>query len=263
MTLYGLGNIYFELGDYTKARKCYEDALRIAEKSKEKSLIALILNNLGAVENVFGNTKQAIKFYQRAIPIYTELNNSSGLARLYNNMGMTYAEEKDWASANAFYGKSLGFSDILGLTPLKSLTFLNRAQSLAELDKLEEAKEYSFKALRLLRQLKDELGLAEYHKLQALLCTKEYNWQKAEEHFALAIDKFEHFNNKLGLAETLYEKGMMEIDRNYIEEGINWLNKASIIFVELGLNKKSAIIHKKIGKYNIRQMALANSNQSC
>jgi tetratricopeptide (TPR) repeat protein len=178
-------------------------------------------------------------------------------------MGMTYAEEKDWASANDYYGKSLGFSDIMGLIPLKSITFLNRAQSLAELDLLEEAKEYSFKALRLLQQLKDELGLAEYHKLQALLYSKEYNWQKAEEHFVLAIDKFERFNNKLGLAETLYEQGLMEIDRNHIEEAINWLKKASTIFNDIGLINKSGIINKKIDECNTRQLAIANSNQIC
>ena len=246
MIYYGLGNIHFELSDYTQARKCYEDALQIAEESKEKSFIALILNNLGAVENVLGNPIAAIKFYRRAVPIYTELNNNSGLARLYNNMGMTFADEQNWQKANEYYGLSLGFSDIMGLTPLKSVTFLNRALSLAELNQLDEAKEYSFKALRLLKELKDELGMAEYHKIQALLYSKESSWPDAEEHFDSALSKFEHFGHRLGLAETQYERALMEFERERNDEAVKWLEKACTTFDKMGLYKKADSIRKKM-----------------
>lgn len=238
MVNYGLGNIYFETGDYSTARKCYEQGLSQARKAKGQSLVALILNNLGALENASGEAMRAISLYSQAIPIYRDLGDNAGLARVYNNIGMTHADARNWEQANQFYGKSLSVSDAMGLTPIKSITFLNRALALFHLNQFEQAQEYSFKAYRLLERLNDQLGMAEYFKIQALMKQREGQWDEAESYFNRAIEKFKKFNSQLGHAETCYERAMMEIERRRKPDAIAWFKEARQIFERMGLNKK-------------------------
>lgn len=246
MTNYGIGNIYFELCDYDESYNYYSEALRIAQEINSNPLIALILTNLGALENVRGNAMKAIELYSRAIPIYEELANNAGLARIYHNIGITYSDEEDWKKSNEFYGKSLSFSDKMGLMPLKSINFLNRALAFTNLDNLDEAKEYNYKAKRLLTKLNDQLGLAEYYKIAGIIETKEENLDKARISFKKALDIFNKYNNKLGCAETEYEVGKLAKKSGESQQYITWLKKSQKNYMDMGIVKKVEFIGKEL-----------------
>ena len=250
-----MGNINFELGDYQDAQANYNQAISFAKESQDKSLIALLFNNLGAVENVTGNPMKAIALYSQAIPIYKETQDNSGLAKIYNNIGMTYSDENNWEQANQFYGKSLSVTGVMGLVPLKSITFLNRALALTHLNRLKEAREYSFKAIRLLEKLNDALGVAEYHKIQGVIEAKEKNWDSSEKHFIEAMEIFKKFDNKLGYAESLLERGVSELSRNRNEEALKWLSESNEIFSEMNVMTKANIARDFISKLNQTELA--------
>lgn len=246
MIHYGMGNVFFELSLFDEAKSFYELGLQYARQVDARDFIALISNNLAAVENVRGNHVKAIAFLSQAIPIYTKLGDSTGLARIYNNVGMTYAEAHDWEKANSFYGKSLSHSDVMGLTPLKSITFINRALALTHLNKLDEAREYGYKAKRLLQQLNDDLGLAEFEKLSGMISTRESNWEQATHAFEKALQMYKRLNNTLGIAETQYELGLMEFARNEREEALNWFRRSQKTYQSIGIVKKAKSIEQKI-----------------
>jgi tetratricopeptide (TPR) repeat protein/ABC-type dipeptide/oligopeptide/nickel transport system ATPase subunit len=246
MANFGLGNVYFELAQYDMSRRHFEEALTMAREMGKKSLMANIFNNLGAIENVRGHRMRAVALYSQSIPLYESLGDNSGLARVYHNIGMTYADENDWKQANEFYGKSLGISDVMGLVPLKSITFLNRALALAHLQRFAEAREYNFKAHRLLERLKDELGMAEYHKIQGVIEREQRNWMEARTHFDEALQKFNALHNRLGHAETQYERGLLALVMEDHEEGIHWLAMALESFRQLGLTEKVSFIEQQL-----------------
>ncbi len=244
---YGLASVYFELADYVTAKKYYEIALAIASESEYEILLANILNNLGALESVQGNHLQAIGLYSRSVPIFTKMDDRAGLARIYHNIGMTHAEAKNWKHANEFYGKSLHLSDDLGLMPLKSITFLNRALALAYLENFVEAREYNFKALRILEHLHDELGLAEYHKIQGVIERQEGNCERAASFFQLALDEFRKLKNKLGFAETECEMARLfrlNMDGAHAND---WTLRAIRSFDGLGLKRQMEAIRDEFG----------------
>jgi len=248
MANYGLGNINFELGEYETSCEFYEAALSVAESLEAKQLMANIFNNMGAIENIRGHRMRAIALYSKSVPIFKSLSDNFGLARVYNNIGMTHADENNWQHANEFYGQSLMFSDVMGLVPLKSITFLNRASALTHLKKLNEAREYNFKALRLLEPLKDELGLAEYHKIQGIIEREQKNWQEAGEHLQTALAKYKAAENKLGCAESQEQLALLAKAMNNQEEAISWFEKALASFKKLGLNERPKIIESQLHK---------------
>lgn len=246
MSHYGLGNVFFELADYAKARENYEKALKLTRQLDMKIITANILNNLGAVENVRGNRLRAIMLYSQSIPVYQGLGDDLGLARVYNNIGISYADEGDWHKANEFYGKSLSVSDDRGLIPVKTLTFLNRTYTLIHLKAFEAAREYNFKAYRHLRKLNDELGLAEYYKNQGIIEREEGNLAVAAQHFADALKKYRKLQHKLGLSETEYEYGILAARATNRTEALSHFQNAADIFRELGLQKRVQEVEEQI-----------------
>ncbi len=241
---YGLASVNFELGNYKFSRAQFEAALLITERINSKpavlTLSAKILNNLGALESVTGNHMQAIRRYSQSIPLYQKFSDHYGLAQVYNNIALTYAEENNWVEANKSYGKSLGYCDLTGNLPLKSIVFLNRACALAQLNRIEDAEEYNIKAHRLIKKLNDPLSLAEYHKIQGIIERRQGHRAKAIDHFDQALEKFKALNNNLGYAESAYERGLLAQESNDKKGMDRWFRLAIRIFHEMGLGKKAA-----------------------
>ncbi len=246
MVKYGLGNVHFELANFEQSFLYYDEALNEAQEIDAKQLMANIINNLGAVERVQGFRMRAIAQYSKSIPLYKSIGDDFGLARVYHNIGMTHADENKWEQANEFYGKSLAVSDVMGLMPLKSITFLNRALALAHLRKFDDANEYNFKANRILIRLKDRLGIAEYHKIQGVITRKQANWTEACKHLQKALQKFENLGNKLGSAETEYELGLLALDLEDGEDTTLWFNKALTSYRKLKISEKVKLIESKL-----------------
>jgi len=253
MATYGLGNIFFEISQYEESKNYYYQALKIAEELDSHSLRANIYNNLGAIESILGNRLKAIAMYSEGIPLFKKIGDNYGLARLYNNIGMTYAEEESWSKANESYGKSLSISDVHGLAPMKSITFLNRALAFAHLRDFEEAREYNFKAHRLLTQLNDELGLAEYYKIGGIIEREEGSWVEARKNLQKALEKFGILENQLGCAESQYELGKLALAESNPEEMIIWYQKAIKSYRGLGIKDKVKRIEEQMERFQASQ----------
>ncbi|MBD3225506.1 MAG: tetratricopeptide repeat protein, partial [Caldithrix sp.] len=243
---YGLGKIHFELGNLDQAKVFFNNALHHAEKMNSKSMTALIYNSLGVLQNVHNNHMQSIAFYSKAIPIYEALNDQVGLARIYNNIGLTYAGINDWQKANDLYGKSLGFSDVMGLLQLKAITFINRAFALANLNRLDEAMEYSYKAFRLFKRLKDDLGCAEYYKTRGIIEHKLKTFHKSQKYLKKGLELFSKYNNRLGISESLLALGDLELSNQNTKEALSHFEAALKTYQRMGASSKADQLQCKI-----------------
>lgn len=246
MAHYGMGNLHFERGEFDASYDSFEESIRIAQTQEANQLLANLFNSLGAIENIRGDRLHAINMYSKSIPIFEALSDDFGLAGVYNNIGMTHADENNWEDANKFYSRSLTISDEMGLISLKSITFLNRAYALAMLNELESAREYNLKAHRLLERLKDELGLAEYHKIQGIIERIEGDWQEAKMHLDKALLDFETLDNKLGEAETQHELALLALAMEDAEQAARWLGAARASYKELGLEERFARVEESL-----------------
>jgi len=257
---YGIASVHFELANYKLSKRHFERALDDVKKTNHKSFEADILNNLGAVESVTGESLKAVARYSESIPIYESLSDDYGLAQVYNNLGLTYADGKKWEDAHNCYRKSLYICDKIGIIPLKSIVFLNRAYALAQLDDLPTAEEYNSKALRLIERMNDQLGMAEYHKNQGVIKLRQTDWDEAKQNLEKAMDLYKSLDNKLGYAESAYEMGILASEMNNEAEFENWFDIAIDICNEIGLKQKIHIIEEEryrlLSRDHINQMKL-------
>lgn len=255
MAHYGLGNVLFEISKFDLAQEMFEKALALARELEAHQLIANIYNNMGAVSNALGRRLKAISCYSQSIPLFQKLGDDFGLARVYNNIGMTHADEQNWEEANKFYGKSLAITDALGIMHLKAITFLNRAYALAHLKKYDDAAEYNYKACRLLMRMQDELGLAEYNKIQGFIERVRGNLDSSHRHLEEALRLFNRLDNRLGSAETEYEMACLCMDAGEPAAALDWFARAGQAFRELGNAKKAADIEQVIEQSRRQQQA--------
>jgi len=153
---------------------------------------------------------------------------------------MTHAEQGEWEKANGFYGKSLAISDRLGLVPLKSVTFLNRALALLRLGRLDEAVEYNTKARKLLLSLRDRLGLAEHYKIRGMIEREQQRWHASENSLKRALKLFRQYQNALGVAEAAMEMGILHQEKGDAPAAREWFIEAHAQFMKLGLAAQGA-----------------------
>lgn len=257
---YGIASVHFELGNYKLSKRHFERALDDVKKTNNKSFEADILNNLGAVESVTGESLKAVARYSESIPIYESLNDDYGLAQVYNNLGLTYADGKKWQDAHNCYRKSLVMCDKIGIIPLKSIVFLNRAFALAHLNDLVTAEEYNLKALRLIERMNDQLSMAEYHKNLGVIKRKQSDWPEAKQNLEKAMDMYKVLDHKLGYAETAYELGILAFDMSNEADFENWFDSAIESYNEIGLKQKIHAIEEEryhlLTKNHVNQMKL-------
>jgi tetratricopeptide (TPR) repeat protein len=238
MAHFGIGNVKLELSDYDAAKLHYDYCLPLAIKQDDTALLGTLYNNLGIIANIHGQRIQAISLYSKSIPLHEKVGDTIGLARIYNNIGMTYADELQWEKAESFYQKSLAITAQLEARTLRSIALLNHALALINLNRLDDAQISNKKARHILKQLCDQLGLAEYHKIQGIIDRKAKNQTKSEINYMRAHSLYQSLANQLGMAEVSEEFGHLFNESDEPNKAFEWYEKALIIYQSLNLIDK-------------------------
>jgi hypothetical protein len=256
---FGLGCNYFELSEFKKSADHYHTSHIIAKENEFDKLMANALNDLGVLKNIQGDYIHAIATYSASIPIFKKLQDNKGLARVYHNIGMTHAEMSNWPEADKFYSDSLALADSLGLLPLKLINFLNRSRAKLQMNQLEVAEEYLYKALRIVEMLDDKLSEAEYHKIKGIVEKHKNHSNSAERHFKIALDIFNEHQNKLGLAETEYEMSRLAQAMGDEVKQIEWLEKSIQNYQDIKIDSKVKWLKRELNNIESREFVTAEA----
>ena len=81
------GAACFELGDLPSARRWFHDTLELAREDGDEPLVARVINNLGAVENVQGRRAEAIANYRLAAAAHRAHGKLSRVGRVLPQHG--------------------------------------------------------------------------------------------------------------------------------------------------------------------------------
>ncbi|MFK7773776.1 MAG: tetratricopeptide repeat protein, partial [Saprospiraceae bacterium] len=87
------------ISDLKEAQLQLNQALEYAEKGKNKSLKADILNTFGLLNSDMENPKEALKYQQKALEMFVEAKDTIGQAKLLNNLGYAHIQKKEYHQA--------------------------------------------------------------------------------------------------------------------------------------------------------------------
>lgn len=121
---YLLGKRYLRVsGDTSKLYA--EQALILAKKQRNDTLLADCYSILGAREKYTGNFEEALKYHLMALDIRIKIKDTTGLAITYNDIGIVYKNMKRWEEALEFYRKANMYALLSANTTSVSYTYNN------------------------------------------------------------------------------------------------------------------------------------------
>ncbi|MCP4349761.1 MAG: tetratricopeptide repeat protein [Desulfobacterales bacterium] len=148
-----LGYVYWQLGDYRKAREYYEKALAIDINvfGDNHPNIAIDYNNLGAAYHDLGEARKATEYYEKALAIDINVfgENHPKVAIRYNNLGEACRITGKVHKATEYYEKALAIDiNVFGENhPDVAIDYNNLGAAYRALGDAYKATEYYEKAL--------------------------------------------------------------------------------------------------------------------
>lgn len=85
-----LGQIYFDLADYSKSIDYYTKEIEIRESIKDPEGLAIAYYNFGRTHINIGNYQLALEQFQKALKTFEQINHQEGIANSCNGIGMVY-----------------------------------------------------------------------------------------------------------------------------------------------------------------------------
>lgn len=185
----GIGNIYYEQANYSKALEYYFNALKIKLKIGDKRGEASNLGNIGLIYSEQQDYTKALEYYNRAILINKEIGNKNFLASNYVNVGNIYLDNRNYNEALHYFQESLTIQLELGNKAKQAIIYNNIGIVYDEQGDYNQALNYYQKALKINTELGSEKYIVANHINIGAICIELKKYNEAEQHLNIAKEK--------------------------------------------------------------------------
>ncbi|MBI5540106.1 MAG: tetratricopeptide repeat protein [Bacteroidia bacterium] len=237
-----IGDIYFEWGDYIKAKEYFNKALLVSRKIKSVQGEAYAINNIGNVYLKLMQFDLALENYNESKKIFQESGYKQGVAITLNNIGMTYEESGDNIKAIRFYEESIRIKKDIGDQVGVSKTYgviadllIKEGEYNQAISRIEKSQQIAI-AIHLQTQIKDN-----YRTL-----SKAFKKLGDNEKALYYYEKFFALNDSLFNEETQKQFAEMQtrFETNQKQKEIELLHKEKTL-KNIELSQKNEILTKQ------------------
>ncbi|MCC5944257.1 MAG: tetratricopeptide repeat protein [Bernardetiaceae bacterium] len=113
MAMNNLGLIFLEQKQYEAALQTFEETQKKVEEVGDKGLLAMVLNNLAAVNNYIGRYDEAIKHASQGLEIAKQANALSSIANNLGSLSISYERMKNFEKAFFYTQEQQTYRDSL------------------------------------------------------------------------------------------------------------------------------------------------------
>jgi tetratricopeptide (TPR) repeat protein len=113
-TLFRLGVVFFQLGNYQEAITIFQKRLVITTELNDRAGMASSWGCLGDIARNWGDYDKAEALYNQSLVVETELNDRAGMATQWGCLGDIARNRGDYDKAEALYNQSLAVWTELG-----------------------------------------------------------------------------------------------------------------------------------------------------
>lgn len=204
--LNSLGGMFTEQGEYTKARKSYDESMQIFRGLRDPIGRATVMNNgFGEIARRQGKYAAAVRAYKAALRIfrkYKDRANRMRQAAVLNNLGEAYRLQRQYSRAEQWYRKSLHISTELDDKMSISLLLANLANVAHARGRYQAAKELCEKSLKMAEELPDQQGVARALSYLGDVSSSEGDYEGAIKLYRDSIRIFWDLRDRLNTAES-------------------------------------------------------------
>ncbi|MDW8276540.1 MAG: tetratricopeptide repeat protein [Anaerolineales bacterium] len=180
--LYGLGNVYWRLGQPEQARTFCAESRDLARQIGDTHTLLLALNRLGVVMGTLGDAPTEEELYREALSLAVSVGNRERAAVALNNLGALADERGDLPQAQRYYLQAIEMAREIGAQQSLALYLINLGHSEIRLGQFQEATEHLREGLA----LADHLGAGPWSTAAVLFYARLFYQQgECERAFAL------------------------------------------------------------------------------
>ncbi|HTY09223.1 MAG TPA: tetratricopeptide repeat protein [Candidatus Edwardsbacteria bacterium] len=142
-------------GDYTLSIARGQEALKLAEESRDPAGQANAHNVIGMSLLKLGEHAQALIHHLKSLKLWQEVNDPHGLATIYNNLGADYTIIADYTKALEYFNRSLKLKQQADDQMGEASTLMNIGGIYQSMEKHQEALEYYHESQKLFEEAGD------------------------------------------------------------------------------------------------------------
>jgi tetratricopeptide (TPR) repeat protein len=233
-----LGTIYGELGNFRKAKLCFEESLELISRTNDNEIQGMIEINLGIINGISGDYQKSKFYFNKALKNFEKVPDHKRLAEIYNNLGMLDYDADKLKQALKEFDMSIKSSIKINYLPLMGLSFLGKAITYLKLNNLPMAASFSDKAMKVCNKVNDRLSVADIYKVKGIIERELGEIEKSEILLKTSLMMNIELGNKLNEAETSVELGRLYYKLKDKQKGSECLRKAIAYYRMQGSKKK-------------------------
>ncbi len=241
-----IGNVYIELGNYSKALGCYNDALEERKKAGDKNNIAQSYNNIGYLYKEIGDYDKAIENILTALRIYDDQKDENGIAYCNTFLGIIYGMKRDYPQALKYHTLALGIEQKINDKNAEGISLQSMASIYADQKRFDEALNYYSKASDIYKTIGDKRQIASVSESIGLLYFKKDDFEHALPLFEDALRENIQIGNTRGLGSNYINIGNTYIkQKNFSKAGV-YLDSAMKYSIQTGKKEDLKNLYKSM-----------------
>jgi tetratricopeptide (TPR) repeat protein len=242
-----LGRIHEDLGERQEALDYWNQALSSSRAVRERSIEAVVLNNIGRVYHISGERQKALEYHNQALLISREVSDHAGEARVLNNIGRVYHTSGERQKALDYYSQALLIARVAKDRSSEGTTLNNLGSVYRDLGERQKALDYYHQVLPIAREARDR-------SLEATTLNNlgQYYYslgepQKALDYSNKALPIYHVVGDRAGTAKVLNTIGVIYRALGDPKKALDCYNQAVSIYRDLGEHLKMAVNLSNIG----------------
>ncbi|MCT7976416.1 tetratricopeptide repeat protein [Laspinema olomoucense] len=229
-----LGYIQQDRGNWDEAERLFRQYLEVKTQLRERKGMATSWRLLGSIERLRGNWDEAERLFRQSLQLSTELGDRSGIASSWASLGYIEGKRGNWDEAEHLFRQSLAIDTELG--DLSSMA--SSWASLGSIERLrgnwDEAERLYRQSLKVKTQLGDRQGMASCWGLLGYLERNRGNWDEAKRLFRQSLELSTELGDRSGMATSWGQLGDIQQLQGNCDEAERLYQQSLQLRTELG-----------------------------
>ncbi|MDH7603667.1 MAG: tetratricopeptide repeat-containing sensor histidine kinase [Melioribacter sp.] len=235
-----IGLIYKNQGENDSALEYLMNTLEIRKEINDEPGIALTLNLIAEVYTAKKDLKNAMNYYLLAESKYKKLKDKRGIASAWTGIGNIFKLKNDYNKALYYHSQALNLSEKLDYNEGKLNNLNKLAIIYAELNRLEEAKEFLNRAKETIKNLKAAYIILESYKqwirFSEIIKDYENAFYYSQKYNAMQDSLFNQRNISIvATMESIYKAEKSERENAILQKDIELAERQRDYFIVITL----------------------------
>lgn len=258
--LHSQGILRHQLGEYTEAKRLYQESLKISQDLGDKKAISRSLHQLGTLAQATGDLDEARKLYQQSLKIKNDLGDKSGVSTSLHQLGTLAYATGDLDEARRLYQQSMKIDQDLGDKSGVSKSLHQQGMLAKATGDLDGARRLYQQSLKIKHDLGDKNGVSTSLHALGVLAQAMGDLDEARKLYQESMKIFQDLGDKSGVSKSLHQLGRLAQDTGDLDEARRLYQESLKITQDLGDKKglattsaQLALLEEKEGNLNSAQ----------